>query len=316
MPSSHAGRTLDEKLAAIANHFGLGQIQSFERAPGTNENYIVNTTEGDYLFKIIVNTTLEDILRGLPFLQRLQAYHFEATAYYLQAPDGSMCYSSPDCEAVVMHRLQGAIPELSDAVNREVGLHLARLHLIPCDGLPEKRHWLAARYLPESIEAAVQKYSAGRLRETLAVFHSLDDFRPATFPQSIVHGDLDTTNCLFDGDKLVAFVDWQEIGVSAALMDFAMTMLGFCFVDSPAGSYYWALFDPRLYRALFESYTSVRPFSAYELAHLESALKYVGLTQPIWSMLTWDHYHPGQEMIETNLLYWKFGLHELSLPAL
>src|SRR5579885_1477586 len=210
MPSSHAGRTLDEKLAAIANHFGLGQIQSFERAPGTNENYIVNTTEGDYLFKIIVNTTLEDILRGLPFLQRLQAYHFEATAYYLQAPDGSMCYSSPDCEAVVMHRLQGAMPELSDAVNREVGAHLAKLHLIPCDGLPEKRHWLDARYLPEAIQTAGELYGSAALGKTLQVFDSLRAFQPARLPQSIIHGDLDTNNCLFEGERLVAFVDWQE----------------------------------------------------------------------------------------------------------
>ena len=314
LPSSE--RTLDEKLAAIADHFGLGRVHSFERAPGTNQNYLVTTTEGDYLFKIIVNSTLEDILNGLPFLQRLEACHFEATTYYLQSPAGSIFYSSPDCDAVVMRKLPGTMPKLSVQVNREVGLHLAQLHLIPCDGLPEKRHWIDAHYLPEAIQAATRKYGAERMRETLAVFHSLEDFQPATFPQSIVHGDLDTTNCLFDGDRLVAFVDWQEIGVSTALMDFVSTVLGFCFVEQPEGSDYWAIFDPELYRAFFESYTSVRPFSAYELAHLDAALKYVGLIQPVWSMLMWEQYHPGEKMIETNLLYWKFGLHELTLPAL
>jgi Ser/Thr protein kinase RdoA (MazF antagonist) len=309
-------RTLDEKLAAIADHFGLGQVYSFERAPGTNQNFLVTTTEGDYLFKIIVNTTLENVLQGLPFLQRLEAYHFKATTYYLQSPAGSVFYSSSDCDAVVMRRLPGIMPKFSVVVSQEIGLHLGQLHLIPCDGLPEKRHWIDAHYLPEAIQAATRKYSAERLRKTLAVFHSLEDFRPATFPQSIVHGDLDTTNCLFEGNRLVAFVDWQEIGVSAALMDFASTMLGFCFVEQPEDSDYWAIFDPELYRALFESYTSVRPFSVYELAHLDSALKYVGLTQPVWSMLMWEQYHPNQEMIETNTLYWKFGLHELTLPAL
>ena len=307
---------LGRKTGRHREPFGLGHVRSFERAPGTNQNFLVTTTQGDYLFKIIVNTTLADILRGLPFLQRLQECHFEATAYYLQAPDRSMFYSSTDCDAVVMRKLPGTMPEFSVAVSREIGLHLARLHLISCTGLPEKRHWLDARYLPESIQVAVRKYGAERLRETLAVFHSLEDFRPATFPQSIVHGDLDTTNCLFEGDRLVAFVDWQEVGVSAAVLDFAMTMLGFCFVDQPEGSDYWALFDPQLYRALFESYTSVRPFSAYELAHLDAALKYIGLTQPVWSMLMWEQYHPGEEMIEANLLYWKFGLHELTLPVL
>jgi Ser/Thr protein kinase RdoA (MazF antagonist) len=309
-------RTLDEKLAAIVDHFGLGRVLSFERAPGTNQNFLVTTTEGNYLFKIIVNTTLEDVLNGLPFLQRLEACHFEATTYYLQSPTGSVFYSSPDCDTVVMRRLPGTMPKLSVAVNREIGLHLAQLHLIPIDGLPEKRHWIDAHYLPKAISAATRKYGPERLRKTLAVFHTLQDFRPATFPQSIVHGDLDTTNCLFAGNRLVAFVDWQEIGVGAALLDFISTVLGFCFVEQPEASDYWASFDPELYRALFESYTSVRPFSAYELAHLDTALKYTGLTQPVWSMLMWEQYHPGEEMIETNLLYWKFGLHELTLPAL
>jgi Ser/Thr protein kinase RdoA (MazF antagonist) len=309
-------RTLDEKLAAIADYFGLGQVHSFERAPGTNQNFLVTTTEGDYLFKIIMNTTLEDVINGLPFLKRLEAWHFEATAYYLQSPFGSVAYSSPDCDAMVMRRLPGSMPKFSVGVSREIGLHLAQLHLIPCNDLPEKRHWLDARYLPEAIQAATRKYGAERLRKTLAVFHSLEDFQPATFPQSIVHGDLETTNCLFEGDRLVAFVDWQEIGVSAALMDFVSTVLGFCFVEQSEGSDYWAIFDPELYRALFESYTGVRPFSAYELAHLDAALKYVGLTQPVWSMLMWEQYHPNREMIETNLMYWKFGLHEMMLPAL
>jgi len=258
----------------------------------------------------------EDVIKGLPFLQRLEEWQFEATAYYLQSPSGSVAYSSPDCDAVVIRRLPGRMPKFSVAVNREIGVHLAQLHLIPCDGLPEKRHWIDARYLPEAIQAASRKYGTERLRKTLTVFRSLEDFKPATFPQSIVHGDLETTNCLFEGDRLVAFVDWQEIGVSAALMDFVSTVLGFCFVEQPEGSDYWAIFDPELYRTLFESYTSVRPFSAYELAHLDAALKYVGLTQPVWSMLMWEQYHPNQEMIETNMLYWKFGLHEMMLPVL
>ena len=49
-------RTIEAKLAAIANHFALGHVQTFERAPGTNQNYLVTTSVGDYLFKIIVNT--------------------------------------------------------------------------------------------------------------------------------------------------------------------------------------------------------------------------------------------------------------------
>ena len=307
-------RTLDAKLVAIAVHFAIGKIQFYERAPGTNDNYFVSTDQGEYLFKIIVNTTLEEVLNGLPFLQRLKEYNFTPTAYYLMSPDGKPFYSSSDCDAVVLHRLPGNMPALSPIISREIGIALAQLHMVPSDNLPAKRHWLDARYLSEAIESAIKMYGVKQLQETLNIFHSLDSFRPAAFPQSIIHGDLDPTNCLFEDERLVAFVDWQEVGVSAALMDFTSTVLGFCFVDQDEGSDYWALFDSDLYRTLYEGYTSVRPFSQYEREHLNDALKYVALTQPVWSMLMWEQYHPGEKMVETDLLYWKYGVDTLTLP--
>ncbi len=213
-----------------------------------------------------------------------------------------------------MRKLPGETPELSPTVCHEIGLALAQLHLVPHNNLPEKHHWLDARYLPEAIQAAVKIYGPEMLSQTLKVFDSLRDFQPATFPQAIIHGDLCTVNCLFEGEQLIAFVDWQEIGIGAALIDFVSTVLGFCFIDQPAGHEYWAIFDPDLYRALYAVYNNIRPFSVYEQAHLDDALKYVGLTQPVWSMLMWEQYHKGQKMIETNTMYWKFGLDMLTLP--
>ncbi|MGH2517422.1 MAG: phosphotransferase [Ktedonobacterales bacterium] len=308
-------RTQKEKLAAIAAYFGLGTVLEHQRVPNcTNQNYLVTTSNGEYLVKIIINTTLEDVLAGLPFLQRLAEQGFRSTAYYLPSPRGDVAYDSADCKAVVLRKLPGAVPELSPAVCREIGVHLAKLHLIPCEGLPEKRHWMDALYLPEAVQNAVRMYGPDLLRMTLQVFDSLRSFQPARLPQSIVHGDLCAVNSLFEGERLVAFVDWQEIGVGAALMDFASTVLGFCFVEQDANADFWALFDSALYRAFYEGYTSLRPFSSGELAQLDAAMKYVGLTQPVWSMLHWRDYHPSQPMIETNTMYWKFGLDTLSLP--
>lgn len=310
-------RTLEAKLNAIAEHFGLGDVLDYQRIyHSTNQNYLVSTLKGSYLFKIIVNTTLEDILNGLPFLQRLEEQQFSVTAYYLTSPNGDMAYHSPDCDAVVLRRLPGGTPQTSVEVCRQVGIYLAHLHLIPCDNLPEKRHWMDAHYLPEMLQKATALYGEERLSETYKVFASLRAFKPATFPQAIIHGDLCPVNSLFEDERLVAFVDWQDIGIGAALMDFVQTVQGFCFVDQEEGSDYWSLFDPDLYRAFYESYTSVRPLSQYELDHLDDAMRYVGITQPVWSMTVWEQYHPGQTMIETNLYYWKCGLDKLTLPRI
>lgn len=313
--SQATNRTLKQKLAAISDYFALGTVKSARRAMGTNQNYYVTTDSGRYLFKIIVNTTVEDVENGLPYLSRLEECQFTMTAYYLRAANGEAIYKSHDCNAVVLHRLPGKMPGTSENVCGEVGINLAKLHLVPSDSLPPKRHWLDNNYLPENIAAAVQMFGTNKLKETLRVYHSFGNFRPANYPQSIIHGDLDTTNCLFVGDTISAFLDWQEVGIGACVIDFASTVLGFCFIDADEASNYWAKFNPDLYHALYAAYVQVRPFSIAEQDVIEVAVKYVGLTQPVWSILHWQQYHPDTEMIETNTLYWKFGLDTLRLPT-
>lgn len=301
-----------QKLDTISDYFGLGVIKHTRRAMGTNQNYLIATDQGQYLVKIIVNTAIEEIESGLPFLERLQEYGFPA-AYYLKAAHGSAIYHGEGCDAVVLRKLKGKMPDWTEEVCREVGINLAKLHLIPVAGMPPKRHWLDNDYLPEAIEKALQIFGAEKLSETLKEYEAIKHFRPAHFPQSIIHGDLDLTNCLFIGKRLSAFLDWQEVGISASVLDFGSTVLGFCFIEEHTSAYH-AIFAPNLYKALYDGYTSVRPFSQEEEEAIEAAVKYMGLTQPVWSMLHWDQYHPGQDMVETNTLFWAFGLDTFEVP--
>jgi len=198
MTQTLAKPAIKQQLQIIADHFGLGTIAAKpRRTMGTNQNYFVTTDRGRFLFKVVVNTTLDDIERGLPYLDRLEEYGFPMTAYYLKAPAGSAIYHDGDVVAVVLRKLKGTNPLLSEQVCREVGVALARLHLIPAADLPSKRHWIDNGYLPEAIALARQTIGEETLKETLKVFDSFAGFRPAAFPQSIVHGDLDSTNCLF-----------------------------------------------------------------------------------------------------------------------
>jgi len=313
MTTIFSRKNIKQVLQSIADHFALGKVKYTRQAGGTNQNYIVFTDQGQYLFKIIINTTIEEVEAGLPFLDRLEQHHFPYAVYYLKAANGSPIYRGTECAAVVLPKLPGKEAEFSEHVCREIGSNLAKLHLIPSDALPAKRHWIDNNYLPEALALAQKTIGVHKLPETLKVYNSFNGFTPTIYPQSIIHGDLDTTNCLFQDKKLMAFVDWQEIGVGASVLDFAMTILGFCFVESPTPDM-WSIFEPSLYRSLYTSYTQVRPFTKEEDAAIEVALKYAGLTQPVWSMLHWDIYRPNAELVETNTLYWRFGLDTLMLP--
>ncbi len=303
------------RLAAIAEHYAIGTISSYTRLGGTNQNFRVRTDTGDYVCKIITNMEFDDILHGLPFLTRLEQHRFPAAVHYLRSPAGEVAYRSPGCSAVLLRYVAGAEPEPSTEMNHLVGTRLAQLHRIDHDGLPDKAHWLDDVYLPTTLAQAVTLYGENRLARTLAVVDELRGFRPSSLPQAIIHGDLGTDNSLIASDGSITFLDWQDVGIGAAVVDFAQTVLGFCFRDRPAGPWR-ADFDADLYLALYEGYASVRPFTGVEIAGLDAALRWVGITQPVWSILVWDQYHPGREMLETDTLYWAFGLDELSLPRL
>jgi len=303
-------------LPAVTGYFGLGAPLSTVRAGGTNENYVVRTPEGTYLCKVLRNVGADDLLQGEPFLRRLESHGFPYSHAYLRTADGEMVYRGPDADAVMLPYLDGDRPEISEPVVTAIGTALARLHLVPADGLPDREHWLDGRYLATAVAEAVAAVGAERMPRTLAVYERVRSLDPTVYPQVIIHGDLDTSNCVFRDGELVAFIDWQDVGAGAAVIDFASTVIGFCFRVHYDAQRFEGEFQPDLYRALYRAYTAVRPFTAAESAVLETALHYVGITQPVWSITAWDQYHPDEEMREERLTYWAYGLDTLRLPEL
>ena len=304
--------SIQAKLQAISNYFDLGSIRDVNAATGTNQNYFVLTDAGEFLFKIIVNISLEGMEQAIAYLNRLEEYQFSAALYYIKSPAGSSIYRDDDCIAVACKKLRGRPATVSENDCREIGIHLAKLHLISPVSLPEKRNWLDNNYLPEIVEDAKKIIGPGKLEKTLKAYSSFSDFKPETFPQSIVHGDLGGDNCLFVGDRLCAFLDWEEVGIGASVLDFAITILGSCFLEVMYPEFR-GTFESNAYKSLYNGYNKVRPLTQYEQDYLETALKYVGLTQSVWSMLHWPQYHPAEELEETKTLFWRFGLDRVSL---
>ena len=101
-----------------------------------------------------------------------------------------------------------------------------------------KPHWIEDVYLQRALGEVRERAGDAATAGPRGAFDALGDFYSARLPHSLVHGDLDPSNCLFEGDGLVAFLDWQDVGVGASLLDFAMTILGFCFheVVDPNGA--------------------------------------------------------------------------------
>ncbi len=94
-------------------------------------------------------------------------------------------------------------------------------------------------------------------------------------PQGMLHSDLFPDNCLFDGEKLIAIVDWEEVSYGPLVLDVAMTVVGFCYGKNNS-------LDETLLKKFLQSYQLVRPLNSLELALFDDFLDYCLLSIACW----------------------------------
>lgn len=93
-----------------------------------------------------------------------------------------------------------------------------------------------------------------RLRAVLA---ELDASEPKDEPRLVTHGDLFRDNVRFEGDRIVALIDWESAADGVPVYDLVVTMLAWCYGDA---------FDWALARAMVRAYDAERPLDDREWA--------------------------------------------------
>ena len=303
-----------EQLVEIAAYFGLGEILHFRKAGGhAGENFFIVTAQGSYLVKILLagsdaaSADADSSRQILPYMHRMREHGFRIIPY-LPAPDGSYLYINEKCRATVQEKLAAASPpELTDGMIAQMGAEQARLHLVPCDDLPQRMTWMDTQYLRSAAAIMRYHYLDREGVPELAALAAATAIDWNALPQSILHGDATADNTLFRGADLAAFIDWDDVCHGASVLDFGMTVAGCCFDDEHG-------FDRNLYSALLAGYESVRPFSRQERAMLTSAVRRAGVSSAVWQFLKWNHYEPSDSPDETYLAFWSEGLHQWEAP--
>lgn len=101
----------------------------------------------------------------------------------------------------------------------------------------------------------------GRLREVL---DELDANEPEDLARGVVHGDLFRDNVRFEGERIVALLDWESASDGVLAYDLMVTVLAWCFGDR---------FDWELARAMVQAYDRERPLGEVEW----SSLRHLGM---------------------------------------
>ena len=279
-------RTLSEKdLTEILGAFGIDGYRGHSAiAVGTiNTNIRVETVAGPLFLRINEGKSRQDVEREAAIVLHVAALGVPTPAP-LSTPAGVPFAEWRGQLVSLFPWLPGRTlfrSTLSPAHAQAAGRALAALHLAGGD-FPDHR---PGRYEPDEIDRrmagipaagdpslalalalAPAPALAAAVAEVGSELAQLRNQRRADLPLGLIHGDLFIDNVLYDGDRLVALLDFEQASWGKLAYDLAVTTLAFGFgVDD---------FRPDAVAALFAGYTSLRQPTAEERTGFAAELRF------------------------------------------
>ena len=265
------------QLANIVSHYAIGTPINLEEMAGGygNSNFKLTTSKGVYLLKICDEKTTDELQLQISLLTHLREHGYP-TPYPIPQKNDEFLHLSQDFRVIIYPFLNGATPQPSQCVLEQIGEALAKLHRIsPLMELPSFPMGLS-QIVPfikevEDTEFKAHPFVLWLESELQWMIPELE--RP--LPSGILHGDLFLDNTLFDGEKMVAIIDFEEGCLDTLLIDIAMTIIGCCYTDDH-------LLDEELVNSFLDAYNATRPISDDEYRGLDYYVHYAALSIAFW----------------------------------
>jgi homoserine kinase type II len=261
---------LDEADARrIARAHDLGVLAGITPIPAgsVNSNFFLDTDRGRWFCRIYEEQESDGVAyewallshlarRGLPVPRRVEGpgagevrAQGKPTAVFELVGGGESCQA-------------GVTPARAEAVGR----FLASVHLAT-DDFPTRRRGrftrADVRTRLDVAEAAGRPELAEPIARVRAALDEVDAQLPADLPTGVVHGDLFRDNVRWEGDVIVAAIDWESASDEARVYDLAVTILAWCWGDA---------LELPLARAMCGGYAAERPLSEVERSSLRLAM--------------------------------------------
>jgi homoserine kinase type II len=249
-----------DQIRKGCDQFGISGLQSaMPISEGfANLNYKIRTRQGDFFYRVCLQqTNVELIYWEINLLLSLQHFDFP-TAYMLVSKQGNYLVDTDHGKVMIYEFKNGHEPSLNPSTVTEIAKALARLNLFPDWHKFPRKNVINMDNCLELIEkfknAPMQYPEVYHYFEEQTLF--LKEFVQRDLPQGIIHGDCFPDNTIFQGDALVAIVDFEEACVDHLLMEAGMAINGFCFVDNQI--------DPILMNTFVKEYNNIRPLTKEE----------------------------------------------------
>lgn len=282
------------ELAHIVAQYRIGTSLKLEEMPGGfgNSNFKLTTTDGEFLLKICDEKDSVELNMQITLLEHLRQ-HAYPTAYPILTMDQKPLIHETFGSVMLYPFLQGEEPLPSPNILAQLGEALAKLHRIPpiagllpfAMGISQMRPFLQE---VEDTEFATHPFVALLKSQLEEIEPSLN----ASLPMGLLHGDLFLDNTLFDGEDMVAILDFEEGCYDTLLIDVGMTIIGCCYTS-----------DHRLnleaVRRFLDAYNAVRPLTENEWKHLDCFVHYAALSIAFWRFRQFNIRRPDARRANT-----------------
>jgi len=286
----------DDELRTFIASYDLGAVLSCKGiAEGVeNSNFLVVTERGPFILTLYEKRVREADLPYFIGLMEHLAGKGIACPLPVRARDGKALRSLAGRPAAMVTFLTGMWPRRIATNHCEaLGAALARFHAAGTDFAMTRANDLSCagwRPLFERIDpAAADSVQPGLAAEIASELDLLETSWPKALPTGTIHADLFPDNVFFEDGRLTGFIDFYFACTDWLAYDLAVCLNAWCF--EPDGS-----FVPVRGRALIQSYASVRPLAADELAALPLLARGAALRFLLTRLYDWLN-HPEGAMV-------------------
>lgn len=283
-----------EELADIVAHYTIGTPVQFEEISGGfgNSNFKLTTTDDTFLLKICDEKNLVELQMQIALLEHLRQ-HAYPTAYPILQKNGDALHVTPNYRVMIYPFLDGGMPQPSQRVLTQIGEALAKLHRIPpLSELPRFPMGIA-QITPFLKEVKMTQFATHPFLVWLK--SELEWIKPELnkpLPIGLLHGDLFLDNTLFDGNQMVAILDFEEGCRDTLLIDVGMTIIGCCYTAQHE-------LDMASVHGFLNAYNTLRPLTDNEWNSLDCFVHYAALAIAFWRFRQFNIRHPDVRSADT-----------------
>ena len=282
------------ELAHIVAQYPIGTSLKLEEISGGfgNSNFKLTTTNGEFLLKICDEKDPAELNMQIALLEQLHQHGYP-TVYPILTKDQKPLIHETFGSVMLYPFLRGTQPPPSPEVLAQLGTALAKLHRVPpIAGLPRFAMGIS-QMRPFFQEVRDTQFARHPFVESLkSELETMESQLSTPLPMGLLHGDLFLDNTLFDGDKLVAILDFEEGCYDTLLLDVGMTIIGCCYTS-----------EHRLIlkaaQRFLEAYNAMRSMTESEWQHLDCFVHYAALSIAFWRFRQFNIRRPDVQRANT-----------------